>query len=130
MTSECTQIVSVCAHESFSNLSCGYHLYCDLPAVLGDHGLTGHLGHGAEHGAALDGGRGLTQGAGHTGWDKCLLEVPLHLLRLVALDGEGVTKLLVTRGVILHPALVSVHLLLHQVIVSFTSKINSSFVII
>ena len=54
--------------------------------------------------------------------DKCLREVPLHLLRLVALDGEGVTKLLVTRGVILHPALVSVHLLLHQVIVSFTSE--------
>ena len=60
--------------------------------------------------------------------DKCLREVPLHLLRLVALDGEGATKLLVTRGVILHPALVSVHLLLHQVIVSFTSEINSSFI--
>ena len=59
--------------------------------------------------------------------DKCLREVPLHLLRLVALDGEGVTKLLVTRGVILHPALVSVHLLLHQVIVSFTSENKTAF---
>ena len=42
------------------------HLDSDFPAVLGDHGFTGHLGDGAEHGAALDVGDWLTHGAGHT----------------------------------------------------------------
>ena len=58
-------------------------------------------------------------------WYKRLLEIPLHLLRLVAPDGEAVAELLVTRGVVLHTALVPVHLLLHQVIEGLTPVMES-----